>query len=118
MPPMNVTQALVCSLLAACAAAPAMASLGGDPTSVETDRASMKGALRVTPRMDYAVHEIQAPGGTIVREYVSSDGRVFAVSWRGQGMPDLGKLLGNYSAQVARAATQPRYNHHHVYIET
>jgi len=116
---MKVTQVLVCSLLAGCAAAPALASLGGDPTSVEADRASMKGALRVTPTVDYTVHEIQTPVGTVVREYISPQGKVFAVSWRGPGIPDLRQLLGSYYGEFDQAANStPSRNHHHRAIRT
>ena len=116
---MKVTQVLVCSLLAGCAAAPALASLGGDPTSVEADRASMKGALRVTPTVDYTVHEIQTPVGTVVREYISPQGKVFAVSWRGPGIPDLRQVLGSYYGEFDQAATStPSRNHHHRSIRT
>ncbi|HEX8837991.1 MAG TPA: DUF2844 domain-containing protein, partial [Candidatus Acidoferrum sp.] len=98
--------------------APALAALGGDATSVEPDRASMKAALRVTSFVDYDIHEIQTPAGAVIHEYVSAQGKVFAVTWRGSGYPDLGQLLGSYSAQLAQAATGPHYNHHHLRLET
>ena len=90
---------LSCALLGlgvVCVSAPALAGLGGDATSVETDRVSMKAALRVTPFVDYEIHEIQTPAGTVIHEYVSAQGKVFAVSWRGTGLPDLSQLLGGY----------------------
>jgi len=113
---MNLTRTLICSMLVTCVSAPALAALGGDATSVEADRAKMKGTLHATPTVEYTVHEIQTPGGVIVHEYVSSQGKVFAVSWRGPGMPDLLQLLGDYSGQLAQARSQPHYNHHHLNI--
>jgi hypothetical protein len=115
---MKLCCALLGTLAVMCVSAPALAALGGDATSVEADRASMKGALRVTPGVDYDVHEIQTAAGTVIHEYVSAQGKVFAVSWRGPGLPDLGGLLGEYSAQVAQAVTRPHYNHHHLRIAT
>ena len=115
---MKLCCALVGTLAAVCVSAPALAALGGDATSVEADRASMKGALRVTTTVDYDIHEIQTPAGGVIHEYVSAQGKVFAVTWRGPGLPDLGQLLGSYSAQLAKAATGPHYNHHHLRIET
>jgi Protein of unknown function (DUF2844) len=103
---------------AVCVSAPALAALGGDAASVETDRVSMKGALRVTPTVDYSVHEIQTASGIVIREYVSGAGKVFAVSWRGAGMPDLAQLLGSYSEPLRQAAVHPHYNHHRLNIET
>jgi len=105
-------------LVAASVSAPALAALGADAASVEADRVHLKGELRVTPGVSYSVHEIQMPPGIVVHEYVSAAGKVFAVTWRGPGMPDLYQLLGPYSSQVAAAAPGPHYNHRHITVET
>lgn len=91
-------------------ALPAFASLGGDVTSVESDRAHMAASVRVTqPSRNYSVHEIQSPEGTIIQEYVSPAGKVFAVTWRGQFMPQMQQILGNYFAEYSAALqAQPR----------
>jgi hypothetical protein len=115
---MKLTRTLICSMLVTCVSAPALAALGGDATSVEVDRAKMKGTLHTTPTVDYTVHEIQTPAGMVVHEYVSAEGKVFAVSWRGPGMPNLPQLLGDYSAQLAQARSGPHYNHHHLDVAT
>ena len=114
---MKLCNALLGALAAACVSAPALAALGGDATSVDADRASMKGATRVTPGVDYSVHEIQTSSGMVVNEYVSAQGKVFAVTWRGPGLPNLPQLLGSYSVELAQAATYPHYNHHHLSIK-
>ena len=114
---MKLPCALLCAFAAVCVSAPALAVLGGDTSSVEADRASMKGALRVTPGVAYSVHEIQTPTGVVINEYVSAQGKVFAVSWRGPGLPDTSQLLGGYSVELAQAATHPHYNHHRLNIE-
>src|ERR1039458_7912212 len=64
-------------------ALPAFAGLGEDVSSVQADQAHMQGNLRVTQAQVYTVHEIQAPTGIVVREYVSTSGKVFAVAWQG-----------------------------------
>jgi len=117
---MKPTRSLICSLLvSACSCAPALAALGGDATSVEADRVSLKGALHTAAEhTDYSVSEIRTSAGILVREYVSADGQVFAVSWRGPGIPDLGQLLGRYGAELAQAAPRPHFNHHHLSVET
>jgi hypothetical protein len=51
----------------------------------------------------YTVHEIQAASGTVVREYVSAAGQVFAVTFKGPWLPDMRQLLGNYFDQYSRA---------------
>lgn len=73
------------------------ATLGGDASSVDLDRAKMKAALvGITQSGGFAVHQLQSATGTTVREYVSSQGAVFAVSWEGPWMPDLRQVLGPY----------------------
>lgn len=111
----NVARLLV-MLVAITHVAAAHASLGGDSASVETDRAHMKvkHAARLTPSStgSYTVHETTLPTGTLVRQYVSSAGVVFAVSWSGPFMPDLRQLLGpHFDTMVARQAKQNHVSH-------
>jgi len=84
---------------------PTSASLGGDASSVQTDQVRIQGAvMRVTSRDRYQIHEMRAPAGTNVREYVSSAGKVFAVAWDGPVMPDLRQVLGTYFDAYIQAA--------------
>jgi hypothetical protein len=95
--------------LSAAAAAPALATLRGDVASVEADRAHMNGVIRTTPGTGYSVHEISTPEGTVVREYLSADGKVFGFSWRGVQRPDLPQLLGaSHYTEFMKAATSVR----------
>jgi hypothetical protein len=80
---------------------PALASLGGDVSSVHADQATMKASIKATPGQAYTLHEIKTSMGTIVREYVSSDGRVFAVAWHGPSMPPMQQILGTYFQQFS-----------------
>jgi hypothetical protein len=83
---------------------PAWAGLGGDLASVQADQLRMQGTRTTVATESYTVHEIQAATGTVVREYVSSGGTVFAVSWRGPWLPDMRQVLGTYFEQYGRAA--------------
>jgi hypothetical protein len=120
MPLMKLTRALVSSVvLAALTSVPAVAALGEDASSVEADRAGMKGAwLHVTTAAAYALHEIHTPQGMRVHEYVSPGGKVFAVSWRGPGIPDLRHMLGSYYAQFEQATSAPTRDRHHLSVRT
>lgn len=89
----------------------ASAALGGDATSVQSDQARMKGSLQSVQKATYAVHEITAPTGTVVREYVSPTGKVFGVAWQGPFVPDLQQLLGSYFEQYSQAAKSARETH-------
>src|SRR5262249_49115351 len=77
-------------------APPAPASLGGEESTVAADNAVLEGKMKVARVQRYAVHEIAAPSGTVVREFVSPAGKVFAVTWNGPSMPDLRQVLGPY----------------------
>jgi Protein of unknown function (DUF2844) len=90
---------------------PALAALGGDVTSVHADQAQMKGSLKTTQAEVYTVHEIKASAGTVVKEYVSPAGKVFAITWRGQFIPNMQQLLGTYFDQYAQAAKAQRESH-------
>ena len=98
---------------------PAMASLGGTVATVEADRAHMNANVSVTSNQNYEVHQIQAPEGTVVNEYVSPAGTVFAVAWRGHFMPDMQQILGSYFSQYSTAVqSQPRqYGRHPLNIQ-
>ncbi len=82
---------------------PARAALGGDVSSVEADRAHMNASLAVTAGEGYEVRALKAPGGTVVSEYVTPGGRVFAVAWHGPFLPEMQQILGTYFQQYSAA---------------
>jgi hypothetical protein len=83
---------------------PALAALGGDVSSVQADQAHMKAELRIQTGQAFTVHELHQTSGTVVKEFISPAGKVFAVSWSGSSMPDLRQLLGTYFDQFSQAA--------------
>ena len=85
-------------------ASAALAVLGKDVSSIDADRASSHAQLRIAPGPQYSVHELRAATGTIIREFVSPRGEVFAVAWQGPAAPDLRQLLGDYFDTYVRAA--------------
>src|SRR5690242_10014398 len=82
------------------------AALGEGANSIVTDQQEMGGKIKTIPQPDYTINEITTRSGILVREYVSFDGRVFAVSWRGPTAPDLANLLGSYFQQIQAAAAR------------
>src|SRR5208283_1201368 len=100
---------------------PAIGALGDNAASVLTDQARMKGTLRSVDNRTYVMHEITAPTGTVVREFVSPAGAIFGVAWEGQFPPDMQQLLGPYyqqAQQAASSAQQQRGRRAPVVIET
>jgi hypothetical protein len=89
----------------------ASASLGDNVSSVQSDAQHLKASVRVTQTQNYAVHELQASGGTTVREYISPEGKVFAVAWQGPARPDLQQLLGTYYETVVQALQADKAQH-------
>jgi len=100
---------LVCLALAPAA----RAGLGESRASVEADHLALGGtALVVSTAPGYEVHETTTAQGGTIRQYVTADGTVFAVSWRARFQPNLQQLLANHYAEYVTTARAHRGNHH------
>jgi len=99
-------------------AAPLWAALGEPEQSVEADRVRMAGQLKRTVLQGYTLHEITAPGGRVVREYVSPAGTVFGVAWQGPTMPDLSQLLGSYYSLFQQASASSHRRRGPLYVQS
>jgi hypothetical protein len=84
--------------------APAWAVLGQYESSVSLDQRYLRGQIREEARQGYKLHQITSPDGSIVREYVSPEGKVFGISWQARVMPNLQQLLGSYFPEIQQAA--------------
>lgn len=81
----------------------AHAALGGGPDTIAADRTALKAVHRATTsHKGYTVEEVVSDA-TTVREYVSPDGVVFAITWNGYVTPDLTQLLGSYWGEYSAA---------------
>jgi Protein of unknown function (DUF2844) len=88
--------------------APVWAALGETAASVERDRVMMKGQRQSRGgAAGYSIDTITV-AGIKVKEYVSSDGVVFAVVWTGTGVPDLQLLLGEYFEEYRQGVNAAR----------
>jgi len=95
----------------------AHAALGAPYASIATDQSRLAASIKVTPRSSYEVHELTLASGTLVREYASNGGAVFAVAWNGPTMPNLQQALGGYFANYAAAATAKHGGHNHLTVQ-
>jgi Protein of unknown function (DUF2844) len=95
----------------------ASATLGEPEASVKADVAQLNGSITVTDRTGYRVHEIQLSSGTLVREFVGPDGKVFGIAWKGPTIPNLRQTLGSYFDSYVTAAKANRMGHTHLKIQ-
>jgi hypothetical protein len=96
----------------------AFAALGDNENSIQADQAQMRASVRITRNPAYDVHELQAPTGHTIREYVSPSGTVFGVAWQGPSKPDLRQLLGAHFDEFVQASEQmQRHGHGPLVIE-
>jgi hypothetical protein len=112
----------------------AMATLGEPAQSVAADQSILGGQVRTLSRQEfqmehgrhvsplskapYTVEQISTPPGVTVDEYVSSNGTVFAVSWRGPRPPNLSQLLGSYFTEYQTAAASPHARRRGLVVQT
>lgn len=82
---------------------PAFAELGGVEASIKADQARVQGTRTVMRGQAYAVHEIRTPNRSVLREFVSPAGKVFAVTYSGSSLGESNQLMGSYSAEIAVA---------------
>jgi hypothetical protein len=106
--------------LAAMASLPARAALGGAADSVQADATALKSqvAQHAVTQTAYTVQRLTADNGTVVDEYLSSAGKVFALHWSGPRPPDLSQLLGSYFSEYQAVATQPHLRSSQVQVDT
>lgn len=101
-----------CAVATACivAASPARAVLGQPMQAAlaPASQAKTATALRHTQTLSAGVqvYERATGDGGVIREYVSADGIVFAVSWNTRFKPRLSELLGRYHEGYAAAASE------------
>jgi hypothetical protein len=102
------TTAVVLALAAAAAWVPARAVLGGDRGSIAADAAALSAASTAeATRAGYAIHTLHLANGTVLDQYVSTSGTVFALAWHGPRPPQLVRLLGAYFPEYQAASTRP-----------
>lgn len=82
----------------------AFAGLGEHESSIHADTVRMHARRAVAALPLYSVNDLLTVDGSRVRQYVSSRGMVFAVSWNTLYKPDLSAVLGAAFPTYAKAA--------------
>jgi hypothetical protein len=88
----------------------ARATLGEKADSVQTDQIKMKAQRQTETLKGNDVHVLKSSGRQ-VKEYVNSEGVVYAVTWRGSLKPDLQSLFGSYYLEFANADANSNSQH-------
>jgi Protein of unknown function (DUF2844) len=91
----RLTLSISLSLALATIGAPALAALGGNFSSVQTDRTRLAARLVSTAAGPCTLHALTLQNGAVT-EYARADGLIFAVTWRGPARANLRQLLGGY----------------------
>nr|WP_232519232.1 DUF2844 domain-containing protein [Caballeronia insecticola] len=116
------TLAIVAGALSVlCAAAPAYAVLGGEPMNapqgalatsakavVHAAGASGASGASSASTSNYTVRTTTLASGTVVNEYLSTEGIVFGIAWHGPRVPNLPTLLGSYFPQYQQGLLAQR----------
>lgn len=84
---------------------PSWAALGQSVDSVRSDQARLHGDLLSMAQQGYTVQQIKSADGTTIKEYVSTSGIVFAISWEAPMLPKLADLLGSYFPEFQQASS-------------
>jgi len=95
----------------------ARAALGDDASAVVADQARLRASLQVHHKAGYAIHELTAPTGTKVRQFVGESGKIFAISWSGGWRPNLRDIMGAHYDRFIAAARGRRIARGPVRIE-
>jgi len=103
--------AFVTTVALAAFSLPAAASLGDGVDSITLDQQQMNATVQTAQVGSYTVYTLTSPSGTVVREYLSSGGVVFAVAWQGPFVPSMQQILDTYFQAYSSAANLQRESH-------
>ena len=82
----------------------AYATLGENSDSVSRVQKAFNATKKPgTSSINYTVEVLTSPG-SVIKEYLSKDGTVFAVTWKGLSRPNLALLFGQYYQEFAQAS--------------
>lgn len=108
---------LAVALCLALGSGAAQATLGAVDTTVDADRAALHARVQHQVRASYTVHTLTLESRTEVREYAAAGGKIFAVTWSGQRIPNLDQLLGPHHAAAMASRHRQRGGRGHLIVQ-
>jgi hypothetical protein len=113
----TVLKGLLAGLAVGLVTVPAYAVLGGAPMTTPenatlnravTHAAKVASGASAASSSSYTVRSTTLVTGTVVNEYLASDGTVFGIAWQGSQIPNLVELLGSYFPQYLQGIQAER----------
>jgi hypothetical protein len=105
-------------LICALATSHAAACLGGARDSILAEQKRLQGTLHDSDHGGYRVLQIDTKDGTVLRQYVNSNGVVFGVTWQSIYAPKLRQWLGIHFTEFQREVQSTRHRHGPLLIRT
>ena len=84
------------------------AELGSNIASVMAEKTEFNSQLTTSNQYGVTVYIQTLSSGTVIQEYASADGVIFALSWSGRELPNLQVILGNYFKDYLTGIKQSR----------
>lgn len=112
MRPFRLLVHVLACINASMLAFPASATLG-EAFLPEAAKHAISG-VHLSSQGSYTISEYTLASGTVVKEFIASSNKVFAVVWRGASKPNLSQLFGQYYPRYMAAVTNqsaPRSRH-------
>lgn len=86
----------------------AQAELGSNASSVLAEQKEFNSQLATSNQNGVTVYTLTLLSGTVIQEYASANGVIFALSWSGPDLPNLQVILGNYFKDYLAGIKQSR----------
>jgi|APCry1669189034_1035192.scaffolds.fasta_scaffold05507_3 hypothetical protein len=84
------------------------AELGSNIASVMAEQKGFNSQLTTSNQNGATVYTLTLPSGTVIQEYASANGVIFALSWSGPELPNLQAILGNHFKDYLTGIKQSR----------
>ena len=96
-----------------------MAALGAPVDAIASDVKAQHAVAGASKSLAaYGVQQMTLPSSTVVTQYISPAGVVFAVRWEGPRPPDLSQMMGTYFAEYQAVASRPHRRATRSHVET
>jgi hypothetical protein len=106
---LSLIRLFACPMLFFAVSFPSFGALGSRIAQV--DASSQANTVRLTRKQAYTERETRSGNGTIIREYISPAGTVFAVAWQGPFFPEMRDVLGAYFDEYVTESAVQRTEH-------